>query len=316
MSALLPLSMVSVPCSQMQKWISCNVNTDQSIQDKVRLTHRVLQLMGENRIHLLKELLPAGSVDGALFRDPAFEYVIAPVSFLDMCGNTCWTPIDSWNHRYGRFGFGLLSFWAYVLQCSFFDAFQRIAKVLGIDLSQFGVAQGSQAKGAVFIPDSMNYAAPFTESVLEQPDGNYTFTTEHGAPSFYAHSWNCSGESVLMFSTLYGDANHCQWKYLAPPSGKIIYNLSGLKAKPCSSVYLLDALMRVDERNRAHSGEVWTWAGERSFADQIDWSFLAGRDVTYVYSPSNRESCLIGDILINRFKEWGISLKMERYHAC
>jgi len=140
----------------------------------------------------------------------------------------------------------------------------------------------------------------------------YVFCTESGQPSFSLYEWLFGFKAFRLFCTLRNDnfTNQINWEFIAPPSYKhMIYNRHMIDKFNNSEVHIHDEISRATSQNIEHI--VPTWSGDLSIASSLNWEFLKGRKVRYVFDETVPDSYKIGDILIKKFRKDGIFFVLQ-----
>lgn len=240
---------------------------------------------------------------------------------------------DWWTTTDGSFvGYDIVSFVRTILGGTDLDAIEYIAENLNLDFKNKNVPQIKELDGYCFVRHSQTYPgmgiyqSPYIEGIyfnspvfdllnLHEPLRKYCFCNEYGHPSFFLLEWEMEDGRLHLFLTLQ-QPNHPHgvnvWEPIAPPIEYRIYNKHLIDAYKEREIHIHDDISNADASNTSQT--IGTWAGDLSFAFDLDWSFLKGRVVKYLFNPQNPDSFEIGAKLLQIFKAMGTALELYQYY--
>lgn len=224
-------------------------------------------------------------------------------------------PGQWWTADCSLKGNDLFSLVKSINRCSDYEAFLFAADILEVDLLESKVVQFQKSKGITFIPNCISYPSYlfrlkiifiFSDEPIE-----YIFHNDKGSPSFKLLEWRSESQRVYIFLTIYEDnkSRIRTWEYMFPSKySYMIYNIHYITNHKRKTVNIHDDISEAKFSNSLYS--IGTWAGDISIYSKLDWSFLKGRNVSYLFDKENILSIQIGSKLIQTFNDHGITLKL------
>ena len=226
----------------------------------------------------------------------------------------CWGVRNAPDQIFGEDVFSLART---VRGCSDEKAFEFICDSAEIDFKKKNVLQPEKWEGHSFIRNSHTYSyiellSPVGE-LLGRPKFEYPFYNADGHPSFKLLEWEINGHPLLLFLTLQQNDQYVfnVWEFFAPPIEYRIYNKHLLETYKEREVHIYDNIRNVSDSDASQA--IGTWAGDLSFAFELDWSFLKGRKVKYLFDPKRSESFEIGSFLLTKLEAIGTELQLYEY---
>lgn len=301
----------------------------QTQQDIVRLLDQIILECELQKKTLLPKALPGWEFSSAFYTNGPFSYAAEDCTrleprqlFLDS-GEPYGTAkiqafyqAGTWNNSYtGANGVGIISLLAHILGASLMDAVIWIATVLAIDLGKLNSQQASVPTNYDFIarPEVVGIFVMPEHWLLGPPSRNYCFTTEFNSQSFHLKEWVVSNETIRLFSTFCRNrkTGEFSWLFTQPPIEEILFNRQRLFHERDLPVHIFDDIA-LAAQHASHPDFVATWSGEVDFTANIDWSLLAGREVTYASPLVTQNSFIIGETLHNTLNEMQTNLTLEK----
>jgi hypothetical protein len=282
---------------------------DQDMQDLLKSYLKVTTLSSKSEKTILKEVLLDIKEQNSSIHDSYFRFYIknAKHSF-HLKGY--WHTAD--NQHCGYDVFSLVQF---IRRGNELDAVTFVAKCLGINLSNVNVNQCEKLEGYTFIRDSSVYpggcSPPLDHQILDRPPTQYySFCNDNGYPSFYLLEWEQDKKAIQIFLTLQQnpETGEVAWKFISPPYEFMIFNRHLINHNSELEVYIHDQISRVYFCNLEHV--IATWSGDLSISSKLDWSFLKGRSVSFLFDKNNSDSMKIGAELIKKFSDMGTKLRL------
>lgn len=192
---------------------------------------------------------------------------------------------------------------------------EDIAKIFGMKLSNSENTQLDSQENLTWIqyPETYRSSPPSHHPVFGIFGPNpttYPFYTESGQPSFLLMEWQVENKSFRLFYTLTHDNSIEQtyWEFIAPPTEHRVFNKHLVFQLRSSKVWIHDQIGRAYQYSTTDLMSVHTWAGDLPWASKLNWEFLRGRDVSFVFDMNNRDSVEIGAELIQKFKEFATGI--------
>jgi len=282
---------------------------DHTVQDLLKSFMTVFSLSQKSEKTILEKLLTDYKEIGPFVCDSYFVYCIKD-SNLSLHRKGYWRAGNSLDK-----GIDIFSLVQYVISGSAIDTFVFVAKCLNIKILNKNVTQINRFDGFEFVRYSNAYPVNYNNLLFKPFVGtfihNYPFINDNGGVSFYLQESCFCGEIVRLFVTL--QQNHDNgirsWKYISPPCEEdMVFNRYKLQVKDNREVHIHD---NIERAYRYKSDKIIdTWSGDMSICIKIDWSFLKGRIVKYVFDEDCSDSFRIGDLLIKKLSEKGVSLKI------
>ena len=206
------------------------------------------------------------------------------------------------------------------------ETFNFVAETLGVDFSKSNVDLSQPLKGYTFIPSNLDYRVYFSRYYVDYlldgpPNNEFIFRDINGLPAFKLLEWSLCSEPIQLFFSLYenNDTRERLVEYLSPPPEYMIFNRDWIENDKNKEVHIHDQIARANTSNleqaRYNSSNIVqtiaTWSGDLSFSSELDWDFLQGREVLYIFDKFNKNSIVIGDQLIRKFSRIGMTLKLH-----
>jgi len=304
----------------------------QTLQDKIRLLDQVVDAANNPSTKLLETLIPGGKKTQQVFSNGHTFIVLADfwqwedeqIYYADQvyAGSNrrhIFYPAGKWwNKDSGETGHGVISLAGSIQRVVLDTAFEWIAKMLGIFLDTCEVPQLAmrhedihieQAESSGMIPVAPHFW-------LGWPSHSYPFVTEFGQLSFLLDEWLHPEGKVQLFRSLIidGPSKGLEWKSVRPPAGTIIFNKHRLLHEPHLPVCIYDDIALANQ-HAFSPHTIATWAGDKDFAMEIDWSMLAGREVSYSFNKNLSSSFTISCHLRGIFHDMQTELNLEFYEG-
>lgn len=283
-----------------------------AIQDLMRSFLKVvfLSTLPHFEKNIIKSILANCNNSDGIYYDSHYSYFFSGDSTFQHFRCRWWNRV-SINKR----GDSLFSLVRTIKGCSDFEAFFYVSKILHVDLSEHDVVQYQSLNDENFVRES--HAYPVTEknnagTLYGSLDKEYTFENDHGRLSFKLQVWNRDNELYQLFYSL----QHCdrtgdkEWKFISPPIKYLIFNRHLIYKLKNNDVHIHDDIDRSDSSCSGVS-IINTWSGDFSISSLLDWDFLKGRDVTYLFDEYNLKSTMICFQLIDKFSKLKTQLKLR-----
>lgn len=304
-------------------------SNEQTQQDLTRLLDRIYFEAELRKKYLLQQALPGWSFATSVYLNGAISYVAEDYTHWESCPTFFadgtfgryekkavhllageWK--NSWTGAHGRNLVGLL---ANILGAKDTDTIKWIARMLGIDLKVRKAHQFELPTDFDFVsnPQIAGAPEPPVHWLLGPPYRQYCFFTEFGVPSFFLNEWMVLGECLRLFYTFCrtGSTDKFNWFFVRPPVEEILFNKHRLFYERSLPVRIYDDIALAGE-HASQPHFVATWSGEVDFTANIDWSLLAGREVSYASSLVTQDSFIIGETLHNILRGIQTDLTFEK----
>lgn len=280
-------------------------------QDVAMSFFNVVTLSPKSEITILKNVL-TGCIENRYFiQDSYFRFYIRN-SPSDGYLHRAWYTYDD---RYR--GYGVFSLVQMFRGGSEVDTFNFVAECLNFKAFVANIPQCSEYGGYSFIRESHAYPVSIFDSGIEGILGSkyneYNFCNDNGKCSFYLREWRFNKQPLRLFLTLQqnNETRVRIWKYISPPFKFMIYNRHIIDKYKNREVIIHDQI----ERARIASSFdpkhlISTWSGDLSISSKLNWSFLKGRRVNFIFNKNDKNSMVIGAELIKTFKELGTTLSL------
>lgn len=115
-----------------------------------------------------------------------------------------------------------------------------------------------------------------------KPARRYEYRTSDAFTGFYVDRYETrEGKSFAQLTAWRNAAGRFEWRWKSPPAPRLVYGLDLLAARPQAPVIVCEG-EKAAEAARGLFPEyvVGSWPGGANAVDKVDWSPLAGRDVT------------------------------------
>ncbi len=201
------------------------------------------------------------------------------------------------------------------LGCSDYETYLYCAKQYGISFAERKFIHRQSHKEKEFIPNSTFYRADNHDSLLTDalgpPQNFFHIYTDYSQYSFSIWQWQFGEEEIVLFRTLTLNkmTGAIEWNFMSPPFKFMIYNKDLILRDVGKEIHIHDSIARADISNTSDS--VGTWSGYLGLSDKLDWGFLKGRDVTYIFDNTKSDSLEIGAQLIEVFDKMNTPLKLN-----
>ncbi len=303
---------------------------NQTLQDKIRLLDQVATAAANPPVELLEILIPGGKTTQNIFSNGHINFVLKdywqwqeePIVFAadQSCAGNQQRQVlhnsGTWvNLNTSETGQGVLSLAQSVHRVDPYTAFEWVAMKLGIYLSDYSVPQLEVDTADIYYEqaESSGWMHMPPHPWLIWPTQSYHFATEFGQLSFLLEEWKTPEGQVRLFRslTLNTASGVLEWKFVRPPVEEILFNKHRLFRERNLPVRIYDDIA-LAAQNAFHPDFVATWAGEADYTVNIDWSLLAGREVTYASSLVTQDSFIIGETLHNILRGIQTDLTFEK----
>ena len=221
-----------------------------------------------------------------------------------------------WCYHDIKYGHGLFSLLKIIKgYSSDWKAFLAASEILKVEISERDVSQIDSVTGERFISEAHAYEdiyPSFSLFKLPLPDEKYPFQNDNGLLSFYLLVWRSFSDPMFLFYTLqeHVKTGEKQWLFIAPPPVHMIFNRHLIEQNSYKEVHIHDDIAESHFSNTNISTGTWAGAEDLSIFSKLDWKFLKGRDVSYLFNKENQQSMQIGSDLLQMFKEIDTPLKL------